>query len=442
MSDTAADIEPERAPRGEGWLYAWGGANVAIGVASLLVPLYVVQLGGDAVALGVLWFATSMAMAPSSLAVGPLTDRFGHQRTVVLVGFAGIAVAFAALPLLGSVAAVVVADAALWLFVAAVTPVITTLVLADAPQSRWNGRIARLNKYQGYGWTAGLVLGSVWTLVVGSRLPAIDTQRALLWLCAAITVACTAAAARSLPSEPGTRGLRGRLRSRPSRRAVRAVFSPLLPGRVVSLARTTSPRDLLTGLSRPLIVYFAAVSVFFAGFSVFSAPLPDFLTQAGFGDGAVFALYVVSSLASAVFYVGAGELADRYDLRRLQSGALGLRAVVFPVVAAVGYAVQASTLTGLAAVACLFALTGLSWAVIAVTANSLVARYASPGNRGAALGLYTALSSAAGGVGGLLGGWLAAAYDYVPTFTVAAVLVVAGAAVVLALDAIDANPTN
>ncbi|WP_168219971.1 MFS transporter [Salarchaeum sp. JOR-1] len=442
MSDTAADIEPERAPRGERWLYAWGGANVAIGVASLLVPLYVVQLGGDAVALGVLWFATSMAMAPSSLAVGPITDQFGHQRTIVLVGFAGIAVAFAALPLLGSVAAVVVADAALWLFVAAVTPVFTTLVIADAPQHRWNGRIARLNKYQGYGWTVGLVLGSAWTLVVGEHLNPIETQRALLWLCAGIVLVCAVAAASALPTEPGTRGLRGRLRRRPSRRAVRSVFSPLLPGRVVSLARSASPRDLLTGVSRPLLLYFAAVSVFFAGFSVFSAPLPDFLTNAGFGDDAVFALYVVSSLASAVFYVGAGELADRYDLRRLQSGALGLRAVVFPVVAAVGYAVQASTAAGLVAVAGLFALVGLSWAVIAVTANSLVARYAGPTNRGAALGLYTALSSAAGGVGGLLGGWLASAYDYVSAFAVAALLVVAGAAVVLALDALDTSPTN
>lgn len=442
MSETATDIEPERAPPGEGWLYAWGGANVAIGVASLLVPLYVVQLGGDAVALGVLWFATSMAMAPSSLAVGPITDRFGHQRTIVLVGFAGIAVSFAILPLLGTVAAVVVADAALWLFVAAVTPVLTTLVLADAPQNRWNGRIARLNKYQGYGWTAGLVLGSVWTLLVGVRLSPVETQRALLWLCTAVVAVCTVAAARSLPSEPSARGLRGRLRSRPSRRDVRAVFSPLLPGRVVSLARSTDLRGLLTGLSRPLLVYFAAVSVFFAGFSVFSAPLPDFLTKAGFGDDAVFALYVVSSLASAVFYVGAGELADRHDLRRLQSGALGLRAAVFPVVAAVGYAVQASTLPGLVAVACLFALVGLSWAIIAVTANSLVARYAGPRNRGAALGLYTALSSAAGGVGGLLGGWLASAYDYVPTFAVAAVLVVVGAAVVLALDYVEGNPTN
>lgn len=428
----AVDFEPSAAPRDARWLYAWGGANVAIGAASLLVPLYVVQLGGDAAALGVLWFATSVAMAPSAVAVGPLVDRVGHHRTVVLAGLTGIGVAFAVLPVLGSVSTVVVADAVLWLFVAGVTPVLTMLALADAPQNRWNARIALLNKYQGYGWAGGLVLGALWTRAFAGRLAPVAVQRSLLWVCAGIVVVCTLAAARLLPSADGEPSADATPRS--SRRSVRAVLSPLLPGRVVSVARSADVRSLFDGVSRPLAVYFVAVAVFFVGFAVFSAPLPDFLTGAGFGDDVIFALYVVSSLASAVFYVGAGELADVHDLRVLQSGALGVRGVVFPVVAAVGYGVQTSSITGLLAVAGLFALVGLSWAVIAVTANSLVARYATPTNRGAALGLYTALSSAAGGVGGLLGGWLATAFGYVTAFVAACLLVVAGAGVVLGLD--------
>lgn len=437
MNETVDSVVPDAAPADARWLYAWGGANVAIGVSSLLVPLYVVQLGGDAVALGVLWFATSLAMGPSAAGVGPFVDRVGNHRAVALAGLVGIALALAVLPVLDTVSAVVVVDAVLWFAVAGITPVLTTLVLADAPESRWNARIARLNEYQGYGWTTGLVLGAVWTRLVGANLSAIATQRSLLWVCAAVTVVCTLSAVRSLPrSAERTAGTRTRL----SRRALRSTFSPLLPGRVVSAVRSSDPRSLLRGINRPLAGYFVAVSTFFVGFSVFSAPLPDFLAKAGFGDDAVFALYVVSSLASAAFYAGAGALADRHNLRRLQSGALGLRAVVFPVVAAVGYGVHAATLTGLFAVAALFALVGLSWAVIAVTANALVARYATPANRGAALGLYTALSSVAGGVGGLLGGWLASTYDYVSTFAVAGVLVVAGAAVVLALDRVD--PTN
>lgn len=421
------------------WLYAWGGANVAIGASSLLVPLYVVQLGGDAFALGVLWFATSLAMVPGALGVGRLADRTGRRRSIALVCFVGLSLSLAAVPVSDSVAAVVVADAALWLFIAGVTPILTLLVLADAPERRWNARVARLNRYQDYGWTGGLVVGAVWTLAFAGALSPLAAQRLLLGVSALGLLACAVAAARWLPADsvPERPGEAAPSSPAPTservRGSVRALLSPSLPGRFVSLVRASRPLESLRGARGSLGAYFVAVAVFFAGFSMFSAPLPDFLTGAGFGDGAIFALYVVSSLASAASYVGAGELADRYDLRLLQSGALSLRGVVFPAVAVAGYGLQAASPAGFLAVGALFAAVGLSWAVIAVTANTLVARYAGPSGRGAALGLYTALSSAAGGVGGLVGGWLATTLGYVVTFAVAGALVFVGCGVVIAL---------
>lgn len=417
----------------EQWLFAWGGANVSIGASSLLVPLYVVQLGGDAFALGLLWFATSLAMVPGALGVGKLVDRTGRHRPFALAGLVGVTLTLAVVPFLETVAAVLVVDAALWLFVASVTPVLTLLVLADVPENRWDNRIAVLNKYQGYGWAGGLVLGAVWTRAFAGVFSPLGVQRSLLAFCAGLLVVSVVAAARWLPEEESEPEKPPLSRSKRARRAVRGSLSPLLPGRFVSLARTKSPRRVLRSLKGPLGVYFLAVTLFFTGFSVFSAPLPDFLTQAGFGDDAIFVLYVVSSLASAVFYVGAGELAGRYDLRLLQSGALGMRVVAFPAIAVVGFGVHATSPLALLAIGVLFGTVGLSWAVIAVTANSLVARYASPSRRGAALGLYTALSAGAGGIGGLAGGWLATSLGYVSTFGVAGGLVLVGSALVLVL---------
>jgi len=441
VTDTSPDgaLRDSRAAD-DRWLYAWAAANVAIGAVSLLVPLFVVELGGGAFALGVCWFATSVAMIPGALGVGGLVDRTGRYRPFALAGLAGLAVTAAVLPLLGDVSTVLVADAAFWLFVASATPVFTTLVLADAPEREWNARIARLNRFQGYGWAGGLALGAVWTRLAGLALGPLAVQRSLLGVCALLLAAATVAVARVLDAPA-----RGPTKSTPSPAAlarrprvlttVRGALSPLLPGRVVSLSRT-SPRALVSGVSRPLAAYLVAVSVFFAGFSVFSAPLPDFLAGVGYGDDAVFALYVVSSLAAAVFYAAAGRLADRYDLRRLQSGALGARALAFPAVAVGALALGAPSLESLVAVALLNVAVGLSWAVVAVTANTLVARYAAPGRRGAALGLYTALSSGVGGVGGLAGGWIAARTGYVTAFEIAGALVLAGAVLVLAVGRI------
>lgn len=108
------------------WLPAWGLAAVAFGGGSLIVPLYVVELGGDAFVLG------AMALTVATMA---------------------------AIPLLRVIPLVIAANALLWLGFAAATPVLTLLVVDREPESAWSDRIASLNKYQGTGWAAGLALG-------------------------------------------------------------------------------------------------------------------------------------------------------------------------------------------------------------------------------------------------------------------------------------------
>jgi hypothetical protein len=52
-------------------------------------------------------------------------------------------------PILDSITAVIVANAALWLVVAAIAPVLTMRVVDEAPSDAWADRIGRLNKFQG-----------------------------------------------------------------------------------------------------------------------------------------------------------------------------------------------------------------------------------------------------------------------------------------------------
>jgi len=120
----------------------------------------------------------------------------------------------------------------------------------------------------------------------------------------------------------------------------------------------------------------------------------------GFSSDLVLALHLVTSLGSAAFYTGAGRLGGKYDLRLLQSSALGLRAVVMPLVAVVVAALAAGAV-GLLVNAVLFAVIGVTWAVITVTGGTTIARLAPASLRGEALGVYTALSTLAGGIGSI-----------------------------------------
>ena len=423
------------------WLYPWALGSVAFGGASLLVPLYLVQLGASPVQLGYLAASAALVGAPGAVLFGRLANRVGNRRTLVLVTLTVVALALTAVPLLIDITAVIVANAALWLVVGSVAPVLTMLVVDAAPESAWSERIGLLNKYQGYGWAGGLVLGTVWP-VVGVRLVgAASATRALFWLLAACAGASAVGAARTLPRPaPGAHVTSERKVRRIARLVtntrlpVRGATFPFAPNRLYWTTRGLDPRRLRARFDAGLATYLAAATLFFTGFAAFWTPLPLFLTDASFDSGQIFGLYLVSSLASAVLYEVAGRVAARSDVRLLQSGALAVRGVLFPTVALVGGLGSLSLELGAAGVG--LAAIGATWAVIAVVGTAIVTRLAPPAARGEVLGVHTALGAVAGGVGGILGGW-AASFGYLTAFAVAGGLVLLGAILVLVLGGVS-----
>ncbi|GAB3698483.1 MFS transporter [Halorubrum pallidum] len=428
----------------DGWLYGWGLGSVAFGGASLVVPLYVVDLGGGPIVLGVLAAVAAVVGVPGALWFGRVADRTGNRRGLVLAALAVAAVAVAAVPLTESVSAVIAANAVVWFAFAAATPVLTLLAVAEAPESAWSERIADLNRFQGVGWALGLLFGTVWT-GLGSLVTSAATATRWLFVPLAVAAAVSCAVvARTLPADPslgdatvgngsGTIPSGSRVR-RAIRRADRfAVRGATLPG---SLARTDfrglDPRRLAARFTPALAAYFAACLLFLSGSAAFFAPLPAFLAAVGYDSGGTFALYLINSAAAALAFGAVGRLAGERNVVRLQVGGLVARTALLPLVAVVGTALGASAL-GFTAVGVAFALIGLTWAVIAVTAGIVVTRLSPPSIRGEALGVYAALGALAGGIGSVVGGWLAAE-SYALAFGVAGLLVFAGAAGAFAVD--------
>ena len=426
---------------GRRWLYAWGVGATAVGAASLLVPLYVVRLGGSPVDLGLLGAVAALVGTPGAIVWGRLADRTAEPRAVVVLSLAGVGVLLGAMPLVSSVAGVVALNALLWLVFAAAGPVLTLLVVADAPTARWSREIALLNTYQGYGWAGGLLAGIVWSTTVGRALPPTRSIRYLFVACALAGLAAAVLFHRWLPS-PGDRQLRRVEPDRVARllgagrRGVRGATFLFNPNRLFWTTRRFRPSALADRFTPTLAAYFLGVLLFFSGFAAFFAPLPLFLTDVGYSADPVFALYLVSSLGSAAFYEGAGRLSERLDLRALQTGALGLRGLAMPLVAVVGVVFAAGGVGTLLAGAT-FLLIGATWAVVAVTAGTIVARIAPADVRGEALGLYAGLSTLAGGVGSAGGGLLAEVAGFVPSFAAAGATILVGAVVVATLRGIS-----
>lgn len=424
----------------KGWLYAWGFGSVALGGASLIVPLYVVALGGTPFTLGVLAAVAAFVGVPGALVIGRLADGTGRRRPFVLCALALVAATLLLLPLVESIGVVIAANGAIWFAFAAATPVLTLIAVSGVPAESWGDRIALLNKYQGVGWAVGLLAGALWTGGAERFLPpgtVFDGFFLVAGACAGIGLLF---GYRMIPADPGgataeqrvprVSGPRLRRALRPSNRfSVRAVTFPFTPARAD--LRGLHFRRLLDRFTPELAIYYGAVFVFFTGFSGFFAPLPAFLTDVGFTSDEIFLLYLVSSLGSAVAFGSVGRIAGRYDVERVQAAGLLVRGAAIPAVAVVGSLLGSSGI-GLGVTAAVFAVIGLSWAVVAVTAGTLVTRLAPMTVRGEALGVYAALGAFAGGVGSVLGGWLAGT-GYLLTFGAAGGLVILGAVVVLGL---------
>ncbi|WP_121821641.1 MFS transporter [Halostella salina] len=415
------------------WLYGWGLGYAAVGAASLLIPLYALELGAGPLLVGLMASTAAFAGVPGAILWGRLAARTDRRRVFVLVALAATAGVLAIVPFLTDPVALLAANAALWFVVAAAAPVLNLIVVDGVPESDWDREIGRLNHYQGYGWLLGLVAGAAWTGAAGAVSDAgpVAAQRSFFLASAASTALALAVVRYWYPERPRVSPVRFqriyRRTARTGGRTVRAV--PFGPARVYWSLRSLDS-DRLSGRFRSQLgSYFAALTLCFVGFSVFFGPLPAYLTAEAFPTDGVFALFVLSSAGSAAFYVRAGDLSTRFDARRLQIAALLGRAGSFPVIAAVGVLfVPPAAVVGQAP---LFAFVGVTWAVIAVTATGLVTRLAPPSARGEALGTYAALSSFGGGVGSALGGWIASSAGYVVAFGAAAGLIAVGAALVV-----------
>ncbi len=411
----------------ERWFPAWGFAAVAFGGASLLVPLYVVELGGDALALGLLFASSSLVGVPGALVCGNLADRTGRRRVFVLAAMVLTTLAMAVIPFFSHLGLVIVANAMLWLGFAAAVPVLTLLVVTDEPPARWSSLIARLNKIQGLGWATGLGVGFL-VVAGGTRvLSTVTAQRAFFVVCALSAAVGLVLARRTLPPDPppAAEPARNRL-FRASRAAgrfnVRGAGFPFTPSRFDP--RQLRPRRLVDRFSVPLGAYFLVVFLFFTGFGTFFAPLPAYLDYVGYTTGEIFAAYFVLNVGAAAFYGVAAALIARVGLFRAHAGGLTVRAVALPTVTFVGlFLVGWMTFVGVLGVMLLI---GLTWAVIVVTAGTIVSTLTPPVVRGEALGMYGALGAIGGGIGGLLGGRIAVG-SFATSFLVAAGLVLVAA---------------
>lgn len=415
----------------EKWMYGWGISSVGFGALSVLIPVFIVTLGGGPGMLGLAAAMSAAASVPAALVFGKYIDSKRNFHSFLPACTLASAV-FVALNILAkSPILVVFLNTATVFWFSAMTPALSLLTVSRAEESEWSGLLGTLNSFQGWGWAAGLLSGAVWMAVLPMYYDQLFAQRTLLIACSALIGTGALFKYRTVPGRPPSVKSDKRLKKLASRAArsgttgVRASIGFIYPAAIYLGLKNIDISRISKKFPRSLWISLSVSLAFFMAFSIFFAPLPAYLGSTGFDQTSIFALYLVAALGSAVFYSRAGGVVSRYG-DHIHFISLAARAVLMP---AVFYA--AVTGSALVWTGGLLFLMGLSWALIAVSVGSRTARLAPSDLKGEAMGLYSAVSSLGAAIGALMGGYIAE-FSYLTAFSIAGGIALISAAAVYA----------
>ncbi len=414
------------------WFLAYLPLAVSDGIATPLIPLLALQhFGASAFAVTIIIAASAMSQVPFTILWGNLSDRVAHRKFFLVGSFVATGAAIIAIALAHDLLTYFWLNIVEGLASAASAPIGTMLLLETRHKRWWPQDIGLFGLISGLGTTVGLAIGFVWLFVVGVSTPVVQVMTALL-IVSGVLALVSALIAWAWIEEPN---------SRIDRRSVadlvhlhRGVVERIRQVRlrvvgVIDLARSSAER--LPGRE---YLFLAALGVMSVGFDIFYGPFPVFLWQnAQFSDAGVFIVYLGSAAASTALFFHSGKAVDSHSPKSVFLESLGARVLLLllflwgPLYILFGLGTPAL----LAWLTLLNALLGVTWAFISTASTLFLVRLVGRSARGRALGLYNAFAGAGGLVGVLLGGYLYATYGVHLAYSIAALTVIAGGALLL-----------
>ncbi len=412
------------------WFLSYLPLAISDGIAMPLIPLLALQhFGASAFAVTIIIAASAMSQVPFTILWGNLSDRIAHRKFFLVGSFLATGVSIIAIALARDLLTYFWLNVMEGLASAASAPIGTMLLLETRHKRWWPQDIGLFGLISGLGTTVGLGVGFVWLFVIGLNQPAIQVMTGLLILSGLLALV-SAGIAWAWIEEPAAA-------ARIDRRTVadlvhlhRGVVERLRHVRarvvgLVDLTRSTSGR--LPGRE---YLFLAALGVMSVGFDIFYGPFPVFLWQnAHFTDAGVFIVYLGSAAASTSLFFQSGKAVERHSPKNVFLESLAGRVLLMllflwgPLYVLFGLGSPAL----LAWLTVLNALLGVTWAFISTASTLFLVRLVGRAARGRALGLYNAFAGAGSLLGTLLGGWLYATYGVNIAYSTAAVIVTAGA---------------
>ncbi|WP_456321380.1 MFS transporter [Palaeococcus sp. (in: euryarchaeotes)] len=384
------------------WFYSFVPFKIATGGASILLPLYLLSLGGGASDVGVMNALASFASMTGTLFWGNLSDRTLKRRVFISLGFASTSVFLALFAIVDNPRELILVNMAYAFFLATTISVPVVLVLRSVRKTYWDYGLGKFNEISGWGWVFGLAIG-----LTLSKFISMSASFLLFAIISFPSILMGMKSIREIPIYINRDAIRT-FRNTVIQKARYA------PGFVLHMPT----RDSFKKLSKFRSLYTSFFLLWIASGLYFSQ-VPVFLTYNGFTREEIYAISIANAALSAFMYTQVGiKLKSRENYGVLRSGLVMRLAAILAILGAVFLSKFALPLVLLS-----YLLAGYSWSFISISGTSIVGKLAGEKEKGTAMGTYNLVNSLGMIVGSLSSGFIVESFGFASEYSLAFIFV-------------------
>lgn len=384
--------------------------ELAAGPVATLVQLYILELHGTVIDVGLAVTLFNAVGIPASIIWGYATDRFQSRRSIIVLSSAVLSGDLLLLPFAKTIYAASFIYAVFSLISSASATPINLLIMETQPKSSWATAFARLSMVSTIGETLGLVLGAVWSSYLPVPLLALPLAAASL-----VSAILSLAMIRNPPFffEEEIIAL-----ERPSLQS-RLLALPIVFLRVPALVDFKAVfKGLRNSLTMEIPLLYLSILAFYFASGLFNTSLIPSLNAAGLSGAQIFVVSTTGIVFLMISFHFVGRRVEGRDLTKSAVSGLILRSICYAIIGL--FAVLFTGFAYFVGVIILYPLaSGLAFALYYTSSSAMVFNAIGEKNRGSRLGVYSALVGAGTTVGSLISGYLSFYAGFIVTFALA-----------------------
>jgi MFS family permease len=385
---------------------------MAIGPVATFVQLYILQLHGSVLDVGLATTLFNAVTIPGSIFWGFVTDRIHTRKTLVVLSYVAVAASIFAFSIIRTIYGVEIVYAAFaFLSVAFATP-LNLLIMETQPKSKWASIFARFSMISSVGVTVGLLISAGWADFLPFYLLVIPLG--------ALALASAVLSIRMIKEEASVfeRSMIAMIRESLFQRLLALPMLFLKVPKVIDFLRVF--RSAKFGVTREPALIYLSVGAFYFASGLFNTSLVPSLYLANLSTSEVFSVLLAGMVIQVIAFNYLGKRIQQKGVRRTAVQGLLLRGVSY---LAMGVGVVFWVGLPYLGVSLVFYPlgAGIAYAAYYATSNVMIFNTLGRSNQGSSLGVFSALVGMATMLGSFVSGLISFYVGYYATFIAAAV---------------------